>query len=305
VEDDSKTYTVLVIEDNQNTSELLAFNLAEAGFQVFQAVDAEDALKKLDIVTVDLIVCDIMMPGMDGFTFRDHILADPVLREIPFIFLTAKLGADDQIRGLGSGVDEYITKPFDPQVLVARIHAVLRRHENMARLVRRDPLTQLLNRNTLEREIIRELERIKRYPAKACFVFLDIDEFKEVNDAHGHATGDRALIRLASVLTKDVRSVDIVGRYGGEEFVLYFPESSPDTCHRILDRMHAMFQHETQLEIDHRLTFSAGIAEVPADGADFATLYAHADQAMYGAKRQGKGRTLTWRAMQSAETPAP
>ncbi len=236
-----------------------------------------------------------MMPGMDGFTFRDRILSNPVLRELPFVFLTAKLAPEDQIRGLASGVDEYITKPFDPQVLIARIHAVLRRHENMARLVRRDPLTQLLNRNTLEREIRRELERVKRYPANACFVFLDIDGFKALNDECGHAAGDRALIRLASALTKDVRSVDIVGRYGGEEFILYFPESTLDTCHRIMDRMHIMFQQETEHEIHHRLTFSAGIAEVPADGTDFADLCTHADEAMYAAKRQGKSRILAWR----------
>ncbi|MBX7255504.1 MAG: diguanylate cyclase [Candidatus Hydrogenedentes bacterium] len=292
--EEPQTYTVLVVEDDKHTAELLSYNLTEAGFHVFQAHDGVDALKKLDIVTVDLIICDIMMPQMDGFTLRQRLLKNPAQQHTPFIFLTAKSQPEDQIRGLESGVDEYITKPFDPHVFVARVHAVLRRHENMAQLVRRDPLTQLLNRNTLEREIERELARIKRYSGIGSLVFLDLDDFKEINDRLGHATGDRALVRLASVLTSEIRSVDIVGRYGGEEFVLYFPESTIETSRGIVERMHAAFVELSQEEDNELLTFSAGIAEAPRHGSDFKTLCSRADEAMYSAKHQGKARIIAW-----------
>ncbi len=292
--EEPQTYTVLVVEDDRHTAELLSYNLTEAGFQVFQAYDGTDALKKLEIVTVDLITCDIMLPTMDGLTFRQRVLENPTLQHTPFIFLTAKSQPEDQIRGLDTGVDEYITKPFDPQVFVARVHAVLRRHENMAQLISRDPLTQLLNRNTLERVINRELARIKRYPGIGSLVFLDLDDFKEINDRLGHATGDRALVRLASVLTSEIRTVDIVGRYGGEEFVLYFPESPIDASRGIVERMHAAFVELSQQEDHELLTFSAGIAEAPVDGVDFQTLCSRADEAMYSAKHQGKARIVAW-----------
>ncbi len=295
ITEDPRTYTVLVVEDDPHTSELLAYNLSEAGFQVFSAEDGVSALHKLDIVTVDLIVCDVMMPEMDGFTFRERINDDPVLREIPFIFLTAKTTAEDQIHGLSTGADEYITKPFDPEVLLARVHAVLRRHENFARVARLDPLTKLLNRQTLQREIERELERIKRYPAVATLVFLDIDEFKRVNDEFGHAAGDHALKQLAAALTKDIRTVDIVGRYGGEEFVLYFPETPEDIGLRIVERMHATFKQLSEEEGSRLLTFSAGLVEAPRDGSDFETLCARADSAMYRSKNEGKAKVLVWK----------
>lgn len=293
--DDTRTYTVLLVEDDPHTAELLAYTLSSAGFQVFTAVSGVDALKKLEIIAVDLIVSDVMMPEMDGFEMRDRIVENPVLREVPFVFLTAKGTSQDQIRGLSSGVDEYVTKPFDPQVLIARVHAVLRRRENYSRAARLDTLTGLLNRQSLQHDIERELARIKRYPAQASLVFLDIDGFKQVNDVYGHAAGDRALRQLAAALTKETRSVDLLGRYGGEEFVLYFPETPEDDGVRIIERMLNQFRHLSQAESNGPLTFSAGIVEAPRDGADFATLVERADQAMYQAKRQGKARVVPWR----------
>jgi diguanylate cyclase (GGDEF)-like protein len=289
-----REYAALVVEDDPGALELLRFNLAEAGFTTF-AVDS--ALKAMDLLkkeTVDIIVCDVMLPGMDGFQFRDAVLNDPVLREIAFVFLTAKTMAEDQIRGLSSGVDEYITKPFDPQVLLARIHAVLARRESFARAARLDPLTGLANRSTLEREITRELDRLKRYPGIASLVFVDVDNFKSINDQLGHAEGDRVLKHLASVLKANSRATDVIGRYGGEEFVIFFPATSEDKARCVVERMHDGFQHAFEGYAGKRLTFSAGMVETPRDGADFSTLCERADTAMYTAKRNGKARLVVW-----------
>ena len=200
-------YTILVVEDDRHTRELLTYNLLDAGFQVHSADNGVAALTILRERVVDLIVCDIMLPKMDGFALREELLGDPGLRDIAFLYLTAKTMPEDQIRGLGYGVDEYITKPFNPQVLLARIEAVLARRESFARAAQIDQLTQLLNRQTCERAIRRELERIRRYSATGSLVFLDIDEFKSVNDDFGHAAGDRALVHLAMVLKQNTRRV--------------------------------------------------------------------------------------------------
>lgn len=288
-------YAVLVVEDDPSALELLRFNLSEAGFRTFAVGSADAAMELLRKEIVDLIVCDVMLPGMDGFEFREAALKDPVLREVAFVFLTAKTMADDQIRGLQTGVDEYITKPFDPQVLIARIQAILARRESFSRLARLDPLTQLANRATLEREVTRELDRLRRYPGVASLVFLDVDNFKSINDEYGHAEGDRVLAHLASSLKAGGRATDIVGRFGGEEFVLFFPETSEDKARLVVERMHEAFQHPHEaLAGGRRLTFSAGLVEIPRDGADFSTLCDRADTAMYTGKRNGKARLVVW-----------
>jgi diguanylate cyclase (GGDEF)-like protein len=285
---------ILIAEDDQHTVELLEFHLQEAGFATSAAPDGESALKRLQDHDISLLVCDIMLPKLDGFTLRERMLEDPLLRDIPFVFLTAKTMTEDQIRGLRQGADEYITKPFDPDVVVARVENVLARRQAYAEMVRLDPLTQLLNRRALEFEIGRELSRIKRYATLATLVFLDIDDFKRLNDEYGHAAGDRVLIELAQVLKVNSRNVDVVGRYGGEEFVLCFPETPEADAVVVLERMQQRFSSAVNGPYG-TLTFSAGVVEAPRDGETLEELFERADRAMYAAKRQGKARVVAWR----------
>lgn len=293
--DDAPTYTLLVVEDDPHTLELLVFNLSDAGYRVLAAENVQEALDYLEEEPVELILSDVMMPGLSGFEFREMTVKDPALREVAFIFLTAKATPEDQIRGLETGVDEYITKPFDIDVLLARIQAVITRRELFAKRASTDSLTGLLNRQALERAITREMNRMLRYPAAASLVFLDIDNFKSINDTYGHAIGDRILLHLADVLETNGRSVDIVGRFGGEEFVVFFPETNEAAATAVVQRMQRQFGIPCCDEVKEPLTFSAGIAEAPRDGNEFHVLCDRADAAMYSVKRSGKARVATWR----------
>ena len=288
-------YTVLVVEDDPQTRELVIFTMEDAGYLALAAGNGIEALKLLEDRVVDIIICDIMMPKMDGFGLREAIQPRPELRDTGFIFLSAKSLPEDEIRGLRYGVDEYITKPFNPEVLVARVEAVLTRRETLAKAAQLDPLTQLLNRQTGEREVRRELERIQRYPSIGALAFVDIDEFKAVNDLHGHAAGDRVLVSLAKVFRQNSRSVDIVMRYGGEEFVLFFAQTGEKAAVNIIDRMQRSFQSVSEKSNHLRISFSAGVVEAPRDGDQFDVLCRRADQAMFAAKRNGKARVLPWR----------
>ncbi|MFO7975009.1 MAG: diguanylate cyclase, partial [Candidatus Hydrogenedentota bacterium] len=252
-----RKYSVLVVEDHVHTRELLVFTMEDAGHLALSASNGVEALELLEEHVVDIIICDIMMPQMNGFALREATLSQPKLRDIGFIFLSAKSMPEDEIKGLRYGVDEYITKPFNPEVLVARVEAVLTRRETLARAARLDSLTQLYNRQAGEREVQRELERLQRYPSVAALAFVDIDEFKEVNDVHGHAAGDRALISLAEVFKENIRSIDIVVRYGGEEFVLFFPETSEDAAVQIIERMQRHFQSVSAKKNHVLISFSA------------------------------------------------
>jgi diguanylate cyclase (GGDEF)-like protein len=290
-----RNYTVLVVEDDAHTRELLVFTMEEAGHLALSAGNGVEALKLLDERVVDIVICDIMMPGMNGFALREALVSRPKLRDIGFIFLSAKSMPEDEIKGLRYGVDEYITKPFNPDVLVARVEAVLTRRATLARAAQLDSLTQLYNRQTGEREVQRELERLQRYPSVAALAFVDIDDFKEINDAYLHVVGDRALVSLAEVFKQNIRSVDIAVRYGGDEFVLFFPETGEEEAVRIIERMQRHFQRVFAKENHVLITFSAGVVEVPRDGDRFEVLCERADQAMYTAKRGGKARVLPWR----------
>jgi len=289
-----KTYRVLAVEDDARLLRLVAHTLRQAGFSVATAENGREGLERVAERPPDLIISDINMPELDGFAFRDRLLADPEMRRVPFLFLTARDAPEDQIRGLRSGVDEYITKPFVPAVLLARVEAVLRRHESYVEMVRRDPLTGLLNRQSLESDVERELERLKRFPGKGSLIFIDLDNFKKVNDWYGHAMGDEVLVGLGRLLREETRTVDIVGRFGGEEFIAYFPGSDAATSATTVRRLLVRFRGMSFRPQEVRVTFSAGIAEALTHGKDFDTLCRRADQAMYRAKKLGKNRIVLW-----------
>ena len=291
-----KAISVLVVEDDLNMKKILAVTLIRAGYRVIEAANGRWALEVLKgNPTVDLIISDIMMPEMDGFAFRDRLISDPSTRDIPFLFLSARTMPEDQVKGLRTGVDDYVTKPFDPPILLARVEAVLERRRQLALLARRDALTGLLNRYSLEEKIKKELQRLNRTAGKASMIFLDIDDFKLINDAHGHSFGDQVLLQLADLLREHTRKTDVVGRFGGEEFVVLLAEADQETASDTVQRLLARFRDSAIGPTEIRKTFSAGIVETPRDGTDYATLVARADAAMYTAKRAGKAGVVAYR----------
>ncbi|MDR0716213.1 MAG: diguanylate cyclase [Azoarcus sp.] len=166
--------------------------------------------------------------------------------------------------------------------------------DTASRLVRHDPLTGVLNRKGLDEALAREISRVRRHDMQLCIALLDVDNFKQFNDTHGHAVGDSALCHLARAITETLRPQDIVARYGGEEFIILLPETAPAAANDILVRL----QRELTRRIfcapgSERLliTFSAGIALLARD-EDPGAAIARADRAMYTAKRAGKNRVL-------------
>ncbi len=290
-----KKYILLLVEDDPSTRDSFRKILTLKGFSVLTASDAMEAFDVLESNPIDLILSDINMPGIDGFTFRKMVLSNFPLRDIPFIFVTARSQAEDQVRGMEQGAEVYLTKPIEPDVLAAHIRAAIARRENYARMSRLDALTGFLNRWWVAHEIDKELRRQDRFNNVGSLVFLDLDDFKQINDLYGHACGDAVLLQLAEVLKKNTRTIDILGRYGGEEFILYLPKTTKPDAVKLVERLLELFRHCGMTEGTGRLSFSAGVVESPMDGKDFQTLCMKADQAMYEAKRQGKAQVTPWR----------
>lgn len=287
-------YSILAVDDDPDQLALITHNFSEASIRVIPANSAREGCARLQSESVDLVLCDVEMPEIDGFEFCRIVRGNPNFQTLPFVFLTSKSQAEYEIRGLSVGADEYLKKPCEPSILLARVQALLKRHALYAIKFDQDPLTHLLNRRALEREIERELVRLQRHLDVASMAFIDLDNFKQINDQNGHKIGDAILVRFAEILDRNKREGDVAGRYGGEEFIVYFPGTDEKNGLKIVGRFRDLFQVPLPEVPNLRLSFSCGLVEVPRDGRDFDTLRSRSDQAMYRAKRVGKNQTVVW-----------
>jgi diguanylate cyclase (GGDEF)-like protein len=213
---DMRSGCILVIEDDPAIRLLLTDTLEDEGYTVVAAADGEGAWPLLHRVTPDLVLLDLMLPGMDGNEVCRRLRAEPMLGDVPVLMLTARGSLDDRIEGLASGADDYIIKPFHPRELVARVATHLRRSERERNL---NPLTHLPGNRAIERAI--EIEVARRRPFAVCYI--DIDQFKAYNDSYGYAAGD-GVIRLLADLLRRVIVVDddpiaVLGHIGGDDFL--------------------------------------------------------------------------------------
>src|SRR5688572_7342682 len=203
-EDNSNTpLTVLVIEDHPDQRDLLAIVLQREGYRVITAANGVEALEKLEAEPIQIALSDIMMPKMDGFELIKRIRGNASLKNIYLILITARIQEGDRVRGLDLGADDYITKPFSFSELLARIRVgsrVVQYQQHLEYQTQIDSLTGLFNRRAFEKKINEEFERSKRYEHSLSVIIFDIDNFKKINDTHGHHGGDAALVKIAEIL---------------------------------------------------------------------------------------------------------
>ena len=186
-----------------------------------------------------MVISDLKMPGIDGFTLVNTIQKSDQLRGVPVLILTSSDDRDDHIQNLEAGAAAFMRKPWDKDVLFAhvrRLAAQKQRHFSLEQASRTDPLTGLANRRHGVARIDEEMIRSRRYDRPMAVVLLDIDHFKKVNDTLGHAAGDDVLRQVSARLRGISRVTDIVVRWGGEEFLFIFPETTLEAAAAIVDR---------------------------------------------------------------------
>ena len=290
---------VLVAEDEPVSRLRLQAFLSKWGYSVLVAPDGAEALRMFHRERPRLVVMDRMMPHMDGVDVCRTIRQQAPEPYVYIILLTAQDDAREIIEGFEAGADDYITKPFEVQELEARIRTGARIVELQEQLIAareqlrieatHDSLTGLLNRAAFFEGFQKEVVRARRYKTPLALIMADLDHFKAINDQHGHPNGDRVLRETARRLRTSIRASDVIGRYGGEEFVVAAPDCRLEDAQALAERFRASIC-AVPVEIGGEwifVTMSLGVAATcDMDEAD--RLLQVADDALYRAKHAGR-----------------
>lgn len=309
---DSRPATILVVDDESNNRRLLVALLQSEGYRTTTAATGELALTSIVEDRPDLILLDVMMPGMDGYQVASTLKADAATANIPIIMVSALDDREARVNGLRAGAEEFLTKPVDKGELWLRVRNLLRLKElsdrlqgqssalelqvqertaDLHQLAHYDALTCLPNRAFLYETLRCTLQVAANKKWAVGVLFVDIDHFKPVNDTLGHAAGDDLLMQFSGRLLESVRIRDTVGRLGGDEFALILllegdeREGAAVVATKIRDAMQVPFQLQGNAI---QVSVSTGIAIFPDDGEDADTLLRSADAAMYRAKEAGR-----------------
>lgn len=286
-------HTVLIADDDESLRDLLISLLSEAGYATLSAQDGRAAVDLTLEHRPDVAILDVMMPRMDGFEACRAIKDDPRTAAIPVLLLTALAHTPSKVQGLDCGATDYITKPFEVPELLARLRATLAaktRRDSLAAEALTDALTGLTNRRGLEQQLDQLLAHAERTDEPLSVILFDADRFKAVNDTYGHDVGDIVLATLARRAQETMRTQDVVGRFGGEEFLSILPGAGREAALAAAERLRTHIA-ETGLDTRQgpiRVTVSAGVCTTyPGLELGRAALIGKADQAMYAAKRAG------------------
>jgi len=291
--------SILVVEDDQAIAQMIRLILTKQGHVLRHVASGEQALQVLTQWLPDLIISDIMMPGMDGFAMAELLQKNAATRNVPIIFVTAMSQLENLNHGLNLGAVDYITKPFRALELEARVRSALRlkfmqddlrrANDELTELSLVDSLTELRNPRYVTEYLSQALPHAARYGEAVSALMIDIDYFKKVNDTYGHLVGNDVLKELAIILRAQARQADAVCRYGGEEFLIVCPNTQLKAAHALAERIRAAVSDFQFPGVPHRLTVSVGIAAYdPKRDRDSSAFLSRVDSALYLAKNEGR-----------------
>ncbi|HEX9505209.1 MAG TPA: diguanylate cyclase [Acidimicrobiia bacterium] len=292
-----------IVDDSSVVRAILRRHLEEHGYLVVEAEDGAAALQCCRVEHPDAVLLDIEMPGMDGYGVLGELKADPELCDLPVVFLTGRTDTDDVVEGLRLGAHDYLRKPFEVSELIARVSAAVRvkalqdelrrRNGELDRLSRTDALTGLGNRRQVEDRIHDLASLSRRHHQTLAALMFDIDHFKRVNDAHGHAAGDAVLREFGIRLRQELRDEDVPGRWGGEEFVVLLPATDLAGAAAAGERVRASVAAVPfALGNGTTITVTVSCGCAINDGCDPEELVRRADVALYVAKEGGRDRVV-------------
>lgn len=289
---DSSLGTILLVDDIEENIRTVLGILDE--YDIIPCTSGKEALEILAEENIDLILLDIMMPEMNGFQVCEKIRTTPKWQEIPIIFLTARQDEDSIEKAYDLGGHDYITKPFLPRELKARVDFQLKYFFTLKKLeyiATHDPMTGIYNRRRFF-EIAKD--QFQTIPSKNMFaIMLDIDHFKRINDDYGHATGDVALKEVTAAITSALPAEACFAHLGGEEFAITLAGTA-DEINSLAETIRQKVEHTLIVSGDEQLhcSISLGVCQNSNDHSSIDELLHAADQALYEAKDSGRNRSI-------------
>ena len=289
---------VLIIDDDELLAQYYRQLLLSAGMHVEILHDPEYVMSYLEQNRPDIILMDLQMPGVNGQNLAAVIRQYDEWVGLPIVYLSAEHDPDLQLKALNQGADDFLTKPIDDAHLITSVRSKVVRSRQLLELMTKDSLTGLLKHATIKEAVAREWGVAKRKGETLCVAMMDIDHFKQVNDSFGHAIGDEVIASVATLLRQRLRSTDVLGRYGGEEFAVVMANCDAAAAETILDDFRERFQ---DLEFSagnekFSVTISIGVAEYQGGmELDADSLLINADKALYEAKGTGRNKLVVFK----------
>ena len=294
---------MLVVDDSALIRAILVASLEEQGYLVVEAEDGTEALEVCTIDPPDVVLLDVVMPGLSGLEVLDRLQASPDLVHVPVVCLTGRADVGDVVEALARGAHDYLRKPFETSELLARLSSALRvkrlsdelraRNVELERVSRTDGLTGLLNRRAVEELLHAQLAHASRHDLALSVLMVDLDQFKKVNDTYGHAVGDRVIVEVSARLRGLLREGDHFGRWGGEEFLALLPLTPGPAATLLAERLCADVAAHPVLLPDGRLLPVGVSIGTCGSTRDEEALLRQADAALYRAKAAGRGRAVS------------
>lgn len=291
---------ILVGDNSQVVREVLRWHLESHGYEVLEATDGAESVQLARRRKPAVILLSVEMPTLNGHQVLTRLKADDDLRDTPVVFITAHTETADVVEGLRLGAHDYLRKPFEPAEVIARVSAAVRvkelqddlrvRNAELDHIARSDPLTGLANRRHLDEQLVAHVASAERHHHELSVAVVDIDNFKSVNDSFGHSAGDAVLREVALRLAASARVEDIVGRWGGEEFIVILPHCGPDGAAVVSERIRRAVA-ATPIRSEDGVVIPVTVSIGCTGGADD-KLIERADTALYAAKHAGRNRTV-------------
>jgi diguanylate cyclase (GGDEF)-like protein len=288
---------ILVVDDNPLNVQAL-YHTFSGDYQVFMATSGEAALDVCRERQPDLVLLDVVMPGLDGYETCERLKSDPETRDIPVIFVTGQDDSAAEVRGLAAGAVDFIVKPFNPVIVRARARAHLtlkRQADQLRELAYTDALTGVANRSCFDQRLAAEFTRSQRNGTPLALIMIDVDRFRQYNECYGHQAGDDCLRLIAAALRSRMRRAgDTLARHGGDAFACILPDTSTAGAFALAQELE---QRVRDLNIPHAAsdvatvcTISLGVAACSDMVDSTQILLALADAELYRARMNGHGR---------------
>ena len=290
-----ESYRVLIVDDSATLLGYHSAILEQVGMTVQTVQKPLNSMSSLLEFDPDLILMDLYMPDCSGLELAKVIRQLGSFVSAPIVYLSSESDFNTQLEAISLGGDDFLVKPIEPKQLVSAVASRIQRARLLRSFMVRDSLTGLYNHTSINEHLDREIARSNRLGTPISFAMVDIDFFKKVNDTYGHSTGDRVIKSLARLLKQRLRSTDIVGRYGGEEFAIVMNDTDAASAASVLDNIRQVFEKLFHLSGDQEfsVSFSCGVADI-ASYPDATALGNAADKALYRAKENGRNQVVQY-----------